>query len=255
MRWPGGHRPPLEIHMSEIRFTIDDEIFQRFPGYLRGVVVAHGVRNAPSPEGLITSLREAEASVRERLSIETLTDEPRLKAWREAYRAFGAKPSEFRASIEALVRRVLHGNSLPTINALVDIGTMVSLNHVAPAGGHAIDVLRHDIALRFATGEEEFMAFGSEAKEQPLPGEVIFVEGNTVLTRRWTWRQAAHTSIQLDTEAIEFNVDGLPPVGAAEVEQGCREIAELIERYCSGTTRYELLTKSHPSITLTTLAD
>ncbi len=239
--------------MKDIYFTIEGQIFQRFPGYLRGVVVAQGVHNGPAPSGLVEALRTAETSVSAKLNIDLLTDEPRLKSWREAYRSLGAKPSEFRPSIEALARRVLHGNPLPSINSLVDIGTVMSLNHLVPAGGHAIDVLREDIALRFASGQEEFIPFGSEAMENPLPGEIIFVEGNKVLTRRWTWRQAAHTSIQLNTQAIEFNVDGLPPVDAAEVERACKEIGELIQTYCGGTVRYELLSQSNPRMLLTKL--
>ncbi len=239
--------------MKELYFTIDDEIFRHFPGYMRGVVVAHGVHNGPSPLALIEALRAAEGSLRGKLSIDELSEQPRLKSWREAYRAFGAKPSEFRSSIEALARRVLHDNPLPAINALVDMGTVVSLNHLLPVGGHAIDVLREDIALRFATGRENFNAFGSQEVEHPLPGEVIFVEGDQVLTRRWTWRQANHTLIELDSQAVEVNVDGLPPVGAAEVEEACGELMELIGTYCGGTLRYGLLTQDSPRILLTTI--
>lgn len=88
--------------MGGLHYEIAPEIFDRFPGYVRGVVVAHGVSNGPAPEALVAMLREAEASVRERLSLEGLAEHPRIKPWREAYRAFGAKPSEFRSSIEAL---------------------------------------------------------------------------------------------------------------------------------------------------------
>src|SRR5512140_2772676 len=160
--------------MKDLYFTIDQEIFRRFPGYLRGVVVATGVRNGPAPADLVEALRSAEAALRNELDIDQLADNPRLKSWREAYRAFGAKPSEVRSSIESLARRVLHGNPLPTISSLVDIGTIVSLNHLVPAGGHAIDVLKEDITLRFAWGQEDFIPFGSTVTEHPLPGEVIF---------------------------------------------------------------------------------
>lgn len=239
--------------MKELYFTIDDEIFRRFPGYMRGVVVAHGVRNGPSPLALIEALRAAEVTLRGKLNIDELSEQPRLKSWREAYRLFGAKPSEFRSSIEALARRVLHDNPLPTINALVDMGTVVSLDHLLPVGGHAIDVLRNDIALRFASGRESFVAFGSREVEHPLPGEVVFVEGDQVLTRRWTWRQANHTLIDFDSQAVEVNVDGLPPVGPTEVEQACKELMELIGTYCGGAMRYGLLTQDAPRILLTTI--
>ncbi len=236
--------------MTEHFYSISPEIFRMFPGYVRGVVIAQKVRNGPSPEELIGLLRQAEASVRERLRLETIAEEPRIAAWREAYRKFGAKPSEFRCSIEALARRALRGEPLPSINALVDIGNVISLRHLLPAGGHAIDVLTGDIELRLASGAETFVAFGTTEVEHPLPGEVVFVEGNTVLTRRWTWRQANHTLTLPETTAIEFNIDGLPPVAAAEVEQACAETVDLIGRFCGGEARVEMLTEQNPRIRL-----
>ncbi len=236
--------------MEHYSYSISPEIFARFPGYVRGVVIAHDVDNSPSPPELVQMLREAEESVRTRVNLEQIAEEPRIKCWREAYRAFGAKPAEFRSSVEAMARRALRGDELPAINALVDIGNVMSLRHLIPAGGHAIDLLNGDIELRFATGDEDFVPFGSQEVEHPLPGEVVFVEGNTVLTRRWTWRQGNHTLTLPETRAIEFNVDGLPPVTRAEIETACVEVAELIQRFCGGTSRVDYLTAETPRISL-----
>jgi DNA/RNA-binding domain of Phe-tRNA-synthetase-like protein len=236
--------------VAELSYTISAEIFRRFPGYVRGVVIARGVNNGASSQELIRLLRAAEAGLRQRLSLDLLAEEGRIKSWREAYRAFGAKPSEFRSSIEAMARRALRGDPLPSINALVDIGNLVSLRRLMPVGGHAIDVVENNIELRFASGGENFIPFGSDELEHPLPGEVIFAEGDTVLTRRWTWRQAAHTLTLPETRAIEFNVDGLPPVPPAEIEQACGEIIALVGQFCGGAARYEILSQEHPRITL-----
>jgi DNA/RNA-binding domain of Phe-tRNA-synthetase-like protein len=242
------------VNQEALYYSIADEVFAQFPGYGRGVVLAHGVRNGKSPDELVALFHATEASVRERLNVETLAQHPRIASWREAYRSFGAKPSKFRPSMEAMARRVLRNQEIPSINALVDIGNVVSLRHLVPAGGHAIDVVTQDIALRPATGDEEFIPFGSEEVEHPSPGEIVFAEGNTVLTRRWTWRQANHTLTLPTTTAIEFNVDGLPPVQISEVEEVCREIIELVERFCGGRTRYEILTRDNPRIQITELA-
>ena len=236
--------------MAERFYSVSPDIFRMYPGYVRGVVVAHGVRNGPSPADLVALLREAEASVRARLTIEKVAEEPRIAAWREAYRKFGAKPSEFRCSVEAMARRALRNEPLPAINALVDIGNLLSLRHLLPAGGHAIDVLTGDIELRLATGDEDFIPFGTTELEHPLPGEVVFVEGNTVLTRRWTWRQGNHTLTLPGSTAIEFNVDGLPPVTPAEVEQACGEVVDLIRCFCGGELRVEMLSEQNPRISL-----
>lgn len=58
---------------------------------------------------------------------------PHVAAWREAYRAFGAKPKRTRHSLEALLRRAPSG--LPRVNRLTDCYNAVSVLHQIPVGG------------------------------------------------------------------------------------------------------------------------
>src|SRR6516162_3244131 len=58
---------------------------------------------------------------------------PHVAAWREAYRAFGAKPQRTRNSLEALLRRAASG--LPRVNRLTDMYNAVSVLHQIPLGG------------------------------------------------------------------------------------------------------------------------
>lgn len=236
--------------MKKLTYSIANEVFTRFPEYRRGVVLACDVHNGPSPVELVKMLRGEEAAARGRLNMDTLTAEPRLASWREAFRQLGYKPGDFRPSIEALLRRVLRGQELPAINALVDIGNIVSLRRLLPVGGHATDVLTQDIALRPASGGEEFVAFGTNVIEHPLAGEFIFVEGNQVLTRRWIWRQANHTLILPQTTAIEINIDGLPPAAVADVEAAGRDVMDLAGRFCGGHIRFEILSRQNPELKL-----
>jgi DNA/RNA-binding domain of Phe-tRNA-synthetase-like protein len=238
------------VFLNDFFYSISDDVFALFPEYVRGVVIVNEVKNTESPSGLIAVLRSAEASVRERLNLEELTAHPQIASWREAFRKVGIKPSDFRPSIEAMARRVLRHQELPSINALVDIGNILSLRHILPIGAHATDHLSHDIALRMASGKEEFVPFGSETAEHPDPGEIVFVEGSAVLTRRWSWRQSRHTMTLLTTTALEFNVDGLPPVGKSDVEKVCLEVMDLVRQFCGGRSRYETLTRQNPRIAL-----
>jgi len=236
--------------LTGLTYSISKEITDRFPGYCRGVVLAFGVNNGPSPHSLVQMLRAAEESVRRQAAIESIAEHPRIKPWREAYKTFGAKPSEYRSSVEAMARRALRNDPLPSINALVDIGNIVSLQHLVPVGGHSMDDLTHDIALRFATGEEDFVPFGSMESEHPLPGEVVFTEGNTVLTRRWTWRQANHTLTLPETHSIEFNIDRLPPIELEEVHVIASQVMNLVREFCGGRMRYEILSASNHQMRL-----
>ncbi len=236
--------------MAGLIYRISAEIFDKYPGYARGVVLAFGTHNGSSPDELVRMLREAEETVRKELSLETIVNHPRIKSWRDAYKAFGAKPSDFRPSVEAMARRALRGDQLPVINSLVDIGNIVSLQHLLPVGGHSMDELSQDIALRFATGNEAFIPFGGTEVEHPLPGEVIFTEGNTVLTRRWTWRQANHSLTLPETHSIEINIDRLPPVDMEEIHSIASQVMSLVEQYCGGQMRYEILSATNPQMSL-----
>ena len=236
--------------MKDHYYTIQPDVFLLYPGYIRGVVIARDIQNGSSPKELVDLLRREEESIRNRLRIDTLTNDPCIASWREAYRKFGAKPGEYRSSIEAMARRILRGDSLPSINQLVDIGNIVSLRYLIPVGGHAIDYLQEDLSLRVAAGKEEFLPPGLDKPENPEKGEIIFTDGNIVLTRRWTWRQGSHTLTQLNTGAIEYNLDGLPPITSIQIKKACFDLVGLLEKYCHGYIRVEILSETHPRISL-----
>ena len=68
--------------MTAFTYRIADEIFQRFPGYVRGVVIAHELANGPSPPALVDLLRAAEAGVRARVKPDAVAEAPRIRSWR-----------------------------------------------------------------------------------------------------------------------------------------------------------------------------
>jgi DNA/RNA-binding domain of Phe-tRNA-synthetase-like protein len=142
----------------------------------------------------------------------------------------------------------LRGDELPAVSSLVDIGTAVSLNHLMPVGAHALDEVAQDVSLRFASGEETFIPFGSDTPESPAPGEVILAEGDVVLTRRWVWRQADHTLVVPGTKAVVFNIDALDGRSDAEFETIMDEVELLIHDHCGGTTTCAVLSAASPSV-------
>ena len=234
--------------MTNIQYSIADEIFNHFPEFMRGVVLAKGVVNRASPPELVKLLRDAEDSLKKQQNTETLSADPRIASWREAFRSLGIKPSEYRPSIEAMARRVINGNELPSINALVDIGNIISLRRLLPIGGHSLNAVKMDIALRAASGEEVFIPFGSDQTEHPDKGEFIFAEGSVVLTRRWVWRQSNHTLTELTTTYIEFNLDALPPVNKDEILEVGEETKALIHQFCGGELTFQILNKLNPAM-------
>lgn len=218
---------------TNFSYTIAPEIFQDHPEYRRGVVVFAGLDNSRPDAGLTALLRESEAALRERIAGNP-AEYPQIAAWREAYRRFGAKPSEHRSAIEALSRRVLKPDTLPDINPLVDIGNLLSLRYVLPAGVHPIGAHSQEIALRKTEDGDGFLVEPGKAPESIAAGEIVLAAGQRVLTRRWTWRQAADTRTVADTSCVFFDIDGLPPSSRDDVENAVADVVALVGRYCGG---------------------
>ncbi len=94
----------------------------------------------PTDEASEALLCRAESMARKVLGVQATEDLPHIAAWREAFRAFGAKPQRTRNSVEALTRRVQTG--LPRVNRLTDIYNAVSVIHQLPIGGEDLSRLR-----------------------------------------------------------------------------------------------------------------
>ena len=77
--------------------------------YRTVLVVAAGLPGGPSDNESDAWLREAERAAVARLGVGPPEDRPQVAEWREAYRAFGAKPQRTRNSLEALLRRAADG--------------------------------------------------------------------------------------------------------------------------------------------------
>ncbi len=220
-----------------MRFMIDPRIFEKFPGLKMGIVRGNQMDNHGESAEIMRLIREREAEIRREFDSETLSQHPKIRAWREAYSSFGVKPKKYKSSVESLCRMVLKGNELRSINKIVDIYNYVSLKHLVPVGGDDTAKVEGDIRLEFARGDEPFTPLNSEETETPKEGEVVYTDSKEVLCRRWNWRECNKTKMTEETEEVLLVVEGLPPVAKEEVQKIIEELSILISEHCSGETR------------------
>ena len=155
---------------------VDAAVFALRPDYRALLLAVDGLVPGPSDQASEALLQAAEASARQALRDQPVDQLPHVAAWRDAYRAFGAKPQRTRNSVEALLRRAASG--LPRVNRLTDLYNAVSVRHQLPLGGE--DLTRYAGAPRLirATGTEPFdtAADGAAVIEHPDPGEVVWCD-------------------------------------------------------------------------------
>ncbi|GAA2352209.1 B3/B4 domain-containing protein [Dactylosporangium salmoneum] len=165
-------------------------------------ILADGLRNGPGDPSLLREAVEAAGDLS--------APHPHLEAWRDVYRAFGAKPQRTPCSAEALRKRAARGD-LPSVNRLVDAYNAVSIRFAVPIGGEDRARLTGVERLVRATGDEEFdtVKDGAPAVESPEPGEVIWRDDVAVTCRRWNWRQGRRTALTGSTTSAVFLLEGL----------------------------------------------
>jgi DNA/RNA-binding domain of Phe-tRNA-synthetase-like protein len=210
--------------------TVDDSVFDLRPDYRALLIAVSGIEPGPGDEHSETLLLEAEHSARETLATRPVEEVPHVAAWRDAYRAFGAKPQRTRNSLEALLRRAPDG--LPRVNRLTDIYNAISVLRLIPLGGEDLDRYDGPPRLARATGHEPFdtVASGETVIEHPEPGEVVWCDSSGVTCRRWNWRQARRTQLHDGTTTALFILDALDPMTDADLEGTAEDLLTHLRR-------------------------
>jgi DNA/RNA-binding domain of Phe-tRNA-synthetase-like protein len=205
---------------------VDADVLALRPDYRAMLVAVAGLEPGPSDATSEVLLVAAEAAARSSLAARPVEELPHVAAWRDAYRAFGAKPQRTRNSLEALLRRASAG--LPRVNRLTDLYNAISVLHQVPLGGE--DLTRYAGAPRLvrATGEEAFdtAAGGNELIEHPESGEVVWRDDVGVTCRRWNWRQGRRTQLRDDTTVALFILDALEPMTDSALHAAADDLAE-----------------------------
>lgn len=193
--------------------SVSSDVFALRPDYRALLVIISGITPSPSDSTSEALLQSAESTARETLSKTSVTDIPHVVAWRNAYKAFGSKPTKYRNSLEALTRRITPDAGLPRVNRLTDVYNALSVKYQVPLGGEDLDAYVGSPRCIRATGTEVFETTnkGETVVEHPDVGEIVWCDDKGVTCRRWNWRQGPRTALTGETKNALFILDALEP--------------------------------------------
>src|SRR5271165_2344262 len=148
------------------QFSIED-VAERFPDFRVAFLIAEPLTVGPRGLQLAKDIAAAERECRRRWAGMELSAIPEVAAWRAAYKGFGVKRTSYRSSAERLIKRVLAGQPLPEISALVDLYNMVSLETGLCLGCDDLDKTSGDLVFRYSRPGDTFVDMGAEEGEDP----------------------------------------------------------------------------------------
>lgn len=196
-----------------------------------GVMLLEGVTVKPSEPALAAEIDALARELRTRHAGVKSGDVPGTEDARALYKALGIDPTKTRPSNEALLRRVLKGDSLYVINTLVDALNFVSLKVQLPLSIYDAARVEPPVVLRKGTPGESYEGIRKgtvNAEGRPVLVDARGPFGNPT-------SDSARTCVTLEARSTLVVV--YAPASYSERRLG--EVMDLTEatltRFCGGT--------------------
>ncbi len=214
-------------------FSDSDRLVERFPTIVGGALHVRGVVNGSASTELRQTFRDEQRRMCKRIGVRPLAEIPSIAAWRRVFSAFGVEPTRYRSAGEALLRRLTKQGGIPSLNALVDLGNLVSVKYGLPVAVFDQRSVTGSTTVRFAEGGESFTDLGGDGSvSRPEPGEAIFVDdAELVSARRWCSRQSAESAAREETIEILVTVEGHHEGAAEDVANAVEDLRLPLHRH------------------------
>lgn len=229
------------------KFIIDKKMFDEYNGLMVGVLICTNIDNTKSNINIDDKFLEIKSGVVEKFKNIELAEYPVIKKWRDIYKSFGEKKA--RSSVESLIRRMVNGKDIPTINPLVDIYNFISLKYELPCGGEDLDSIHSDIFLTYANGTEEFLSLGQDVVESPNEGEVVYKTEDVIICRNFNYRESDITKLTENTSNAVLVIESFSEDNDKSVK-ALNELSEIIIDNLGGTTRSVILDEQNNEVEL-----
>ncbi len=224
--------PKKILHRPDI-FIIDEKVKQAFPSISVGVAIIKNVtikkinkELEQEKEILLQSLDE--------LTTEQLGQYPEIISYRKLYKEMKVDWHSKRPSPEALLRRVALKKGLYMVNSCVDAYNLVVMKQRVSIGAFDLDKLAKPTMLRFAKEGEEILLLGDTEPTKYKTTELGYFDQKGGYNIDFNYRDAKNSAVEIVTNNLYINVDGVYDITPEKVEQVLKEACDNIIKYCGG---------------------
>jgi DNA/RNA-binding domain of Phe-tRNA-synthetase-like protein len=191
--------------------NLDTGLKNKYPGLSARVVKILDVTILLQSDSLEVFKPEVYAIAQKQWDLDRLKENPTFRAYRDFFWKVGIDPTKIRPASEALIRRILRGNSLPKINTFVDAYNLASISTAIPFGAFDLDKMRGTLTMREALKDEKFLGIGMENPINLAGGEVV-IQDEERLIAIYPYRDADYSKVSSSTRNVFLMVCGVPGI-------------------------------------------
>lgn len=209
-----------------MKIQISNEVKERCENISLGILI-YSAKVEESSVQLLELFQRSVDELSNKYSMSDIANISHIQSTREAYKAFGKSPSEYRNAAEAMLRRIIKGNGLYHINNVIEINNLMSITTGYSIGSYDKDMLLGSIELRRAPDGEKYQGIGKDQVNiEHLP--TLYDEQNafgnpTSDSRRAMIQIGSHNII-----SVIYSFDG-----KNDLQKVMDRYCELLKKYCS----------------------
>lgn len=160
-----------------------------------------------------------------------ITSDPYISSTRNLFKKTGIDPTRYRASQEALIRRILQGKGIPRINNVVDVNNLCSVRFRLPMGVYDLDKIQGEIEIRIGRQGESFQGIGARsisAQDKIMAFDKLGPFGSPIA-------DAERTKVTLSTNRIILVIFSSESIPETYLKNALDATIDKLIRYCSAT--------------------
>ncbi len=218
--------------------TVDSTLKTKYPHISIGIAIINGVKILHTKADLEKEKKELFSSLLN-LTTEQMGKFPEIVSYRKLYKEMGVDWHSRRPSPEALLRRVVLGKGLYSINTCVDAYNLVVLKHRVSVGAFDADRVNFPTVLRYAEEGDKIILLGDEEPTLYTAREIAYYDQIGGYNIDFNFRDAQRTMVTEKTKNIWINVDGVFDITPEQVYRSLQESVEKIVKYCGGNVEFQ----------------
>jgi DNA/RNA-binding domain of Phe-tRNA-synthetase-like protein len=212
---------------------IDKRLRKNFPDIKVNLMEIKGVSIKNIDEQLEKKKLETTKNVRSKYKIDSLKDQPIVRAYRDFFWKIGIDPTKIRPAAEALIRKILAGKTIPNINTLVDAYNLASIETKIAFATFDTNELEGNLLLRFAEKGEQFYGIGMK-KSFTLQGGEIVISDNKKLIAVYPYRDSENTKVTEKTKNVTIIACGVPGIPNKLLSKASKIAYLYVKTFCNG---------------------
>lgn len=213
----------------------DSKVSARFPELSICIGTINKVHVEKENEQIQKLKKAVYEEVKAKYNIETLKNNTRVRAYRDFYWKLGIDPTKTRPSGEALLRRALHGDELPSISTVVDAYNLASMKTIIPISGFDKDRLKPPFKIRFARNGESFTGIGMN-KALTLTDRMLVLADEKQVLCVYPYRDSNYTKISEQTQNVVIVGYGAPGITEKQLSEAVETTLLYIKLVSDGDT-------------------